>query len=250
MKMRDVRAILFDKDGTLFDFRKTWIPVMRKVSLEAAGGNRGLSDELLRAAGYDPGTDTFLPDGPIAAGNSGDIARAWGPLVTGYSLEDLQAMIDSASSLMGPGASVAVCDLSGLFGELRRAGYPLGLATSDSEAAARATLERFDLAGFFSWIAGYDSGDAKKPDPAVVEAFARAVGVDPRSVAVVGDTWHDLAMGRNAKAALVVGVLTGALGRDKLEGGCDAVLESIADIPSLLNSRSGRDTDAITARDK
>ncbi|WP_018525494.1 HAD family hydrolase [Alkalispirochaeta alkalica] len=239
MKTRDVRAVLFDKDGTLFDFRRTWIPVMERVSLDVSRGDRVLSEDLLRAAGYDPGEDVFAPDGPIAAGNAGDIARAWRPLAEGFSLAELQERIDRASSDLGPGASVPVCDLSALFGELRRAGYPLGLATSDSEAAARATLKRFGLESFFVRVAGYDSGGAKKPDPAVVEEFGRAAGVSSGAVAVVGDTWHDLTMGRDAGAALVVGVLTGALGRESLEGRCDVVLESIAGLPSLLGCGAG-----------
>jgi phosphoglycolate phosphatase len=40
MRVGEVRiqGVLFDKDGTLFDFHETWRPVMIKAALQAAGG--------------------------------------------------------------------------------------------------------------------------------------------------------------------------------------------------------------------
>ena len=34
-----IRGVLFDKDGTIIDYWRTWVPINREVALYAAGGN-------------------------------------------------------------------------------------------------------------------------------------------------------------------------------------------------------------------
>ena len=50
----NLEAIVFDKDGTLFDFDKTWLPGLREVAQHVAGsvGQPGLTAELLRSGGF------------------------------------------------------------------------------------------------------------------------------------------------------------------------------------------------------
>ena len=42
-----IRAILFDKDGTLFDFRETWLAAYRGATAEVAGLGPSFVDVLL-----------------------------------------------------------------------------------------------------------------------------------------------------------------------------------------------------------
>ena len=42
-----ITGILFDKDGTLFDYHASWMPANRRAALEVAGGDAALGDELL-----------------------------------------------------------------------------------------------------------------------------------------------------------------------------------------------------------
>ncbi|HKK47981.1 MAG TPA: HAD family hydrolase [Alkalispirochaeta sp.] len=229
-----ISAILFDKDGTLFDFRSTWLPILTDVANQVAQGNTKTAGALIRAAGYDPETDRFVPDGPIAAGNSHDIATAWQTVLPTRDTQELQQLIDHISEVRGPAASVPVCDLSALLDQLSQLDVVAGLATSDSEAGARKTLDRFDITGRFRWISGYDSGTGTKPDPAVVHAFARHISTPSRTIAVVGDTLHDIMMGRNAGAAVTIAVLTGAVARGVITPYADQVIDSIAELPELL----------------
>jgi phosphoglycolate phosphatase len=235
-----VRAILFDKDGTLFDFRGTWLPVFQEAAMLTADGDATLAERLLHAAGYDAQSDTFVPDGPIAAGSAEDVIRTWEPLLPGRDKAFLLGELDRYSAEIAPLRAQPVCDLSELMKTLCTGGYVLGLATSDSLRGARESLDRFGLEPYFRWVSGDDSGHGHKPDPRVVEGFARAVGVLPAQVAMVGDTFHDMRMGREAGVALLVGVLTGAVSRELLAPEADVVLESIAGLPELLNIRVPR----------
>ena len=56
------RGILFDKDGTLIDFRATWIPAYHGVAEELAqrlGGGAAMTGVLLARLGYDTAADSF-----------------------------------------------------------------------------------------------------------------------------------------------------------------------------------------------
>ncbi len=49
-RRRAIRAILFDKDGTLIDFQRSWGPVLQEASRFAAQGEEALARRLMAAA--------------------------------------------------------------------------------------------------------------------------------------------------------------------------------------------------------
>ncbi|HEY9538635.1 MAG TPA: HAD hydrolase-like protein, partial [Kiloniellaceae bacterium] len=67
-----------------------------------------------------------------------------------------------------------------------------------------------------------------------------AAGLDPAAVAVVGDSRHDLEMGRRAGCGLLVGVLTGTSSRDDLAPHAHHVIDSIAELEALLDTLAER----------
>ena len=68
----------------------------------------------------------------------------------------------------------------------------------------------------------------------MLQAFCNATGHAPGAVVMVGDTPHDLEMGRRAGAGLLVGVLTGTGERTDLLPLADVVLPSLAALPAHL----------------
>lgn len=233
------RGIVFDKDGTLLDYAATWGPVNRMAAERAAGGPGPLADALLEAGGWDPAAGRFRHGSPLAAGHAGEIAALWLEVLAGRGPfaehAALTRAIDRVFLEGGLAHAVPVTDLAALFAGLRRRGLALGLATSDSEAAARATAERFGLVSHLAFVAGYDSGHGVKPGPGMVQGFCAATGLPPASVMVVGDNSHDLEMGRAAGAGRVIGVLTGTGTRASLAA-ADAIADSIADLDPLLEA--------------
>jgi phosphoglycolate phosphatase len=99
---------------------------------------------------------------------------------------------------------------------------------------ARATVSLLEIDAFVSFLCGYDSGFGVKPGPGMVSAFCDRLRLQPAEVLVVGDTLHDVQMGRAAGAGLVVGVLSGTGTRDLFEPHCDHILENVLALESLI----------------
>ena len=236
MVRTQITGILFDKDGTLFDFQATWKRVIESV-LDTIAPDRETWSRMARSGGYDPVRGRFLPGSPVVAGSTNEIAQIWAGFRPDLGTAKIERILDDAGldALADPAALFpTAADLPGLLGGLRASGYALGVATHDSEQGARVQLAAAGAQSAFDFIAGYDSGHGLKPGPGMLLAFAEAVGIAPAGIVMVGDSRHDLEVGRNAGAAMAVGVLTGPATREDLAPFADHILPSIEHLPALL----------------
>lgn len=225
-----IRGILFDKDGTVIDYRRTWVPINKDVALYAARGDAALAAELLRLHGQDPDTDAVTANSVLAAGSIYDVADAFAGHLGARTPPDLAGAIDRIYSEGGARHAVPVEGAEQTLAELRRRGFRLGVATNDSEGGLTASLSRCGLLALLDFSVGCDSGFGSKPDPRMVHAFCAAAAVAPAEVAMVGDAVVDLAMGRAAGAGLTVGVLGGTSAREGLAGLADLIVANIGEL--------------------
>ena len=241
MVRTQITGILFDKDGTLFDFQATWKRVIESV-LDTLAPDREAWSRMARVSGYDPARGRFLPGSPVVAGSTGEIALLWAGFRPDLGAAKIERILDDAGldALADPTALFpTAADLPGLLAGLRADGYALGVATHDSEQGARLQLSAAGAVDAFDFIAGYDSGHGLKPGPGMLLAFAEAMGIPPASVVMVGDSHHDLEVAHSAGAAMAVGVLTGPATREDLAPHADHILPSIEYLPALLAQWKG-----------
>lgn len=224
-------AIIFDKDGTLFDFRRTWGAWAERMLDEIRAGDPALVPLAAEAMGFDIGQG-FRPSSIVIAGTSGEVGAALAA-ATGLAAAELEAMANRVATLT---PQVEVPGLSGTLIRLAER-HTLGLVTNDGEAPARAHLASVGIAHHFAFVAGYDSGYGAKPDPGPLLAFARATGADPARTLMVGDSRHDLAAGR-AAGMTTVGVLTGIAQAPDLADLADVILQDISLVPDWLDAKS------------
>lgn len=227
-----VSAILFDKDGTLFDFTASWANWTRSVIGVLSDGDAARARALADVLDFDLDTARFAPTSISIAGTLAEQAAALAPILPDQSEEEVRAYLDRAA---GRADMVPAAPLGPLMDRLLARGLTLGIATNDAEQAARRHLDRAGIMDRFAFVAGYDSGYDAKPEPGMCLAFARAIGRDPGNIVMVGDSLHDLHAGR-AAGMRTVGVLTGTADRATLAPMADAVLASIADLPAWLDT--------------
>ena len=234
--MRAFDGILFDKDGTLFDFKATWGAWSASLLGELAGGDTGLFDRLGRAVGFDVTTHAFAPDSPVIAHTAPEIAADLMPHLPHGT--DHAALVARMNTLAAEAEPVPAADLIPLFAGFRDRGLKVGLVTNDAEEPARRHLSHAGVLDYFDFIAGFDSGHGAKPEPGPLLAFCAAEGLDPARVAMVGDSRHDLISGRAAGMATVA-VLTGIAGAGELAPYADVVLPDIGRLPGWLDCVPG-----------
>jgi phosphoglycolate phosphatase len=223
-------GLVFDKDGTLFDFHATWSAWSGQFIDEITAGDPHRADALAAALGYDLEARAFDRRSPMIAGTMEVVVEAVHRVLPEFDLAALRGMIRESTALA---PQVEAVPLVPLFERLAGARLALGLATNDAELPARAHLQAAGLLGRFAFVAGYDSGHGAKPGPGMLAAFCRVTGLAPAACVMVGDTTHDLLSGR-AAGMRTVAVLTGLASRDELAPLADAVLPDIGALPEWL----------------
>lgn len=223
-------AVLFDKDGTLFDFQVSWSGWARTFLSEVSQGDTMRAADLGARIGFDWNRGVFRPGSCVIAGTDADIVSALLPALPGTTAADLRRRIRLAAATAPMAEAVP---LAPFLDALRDRGLRLGVATNDSEYAARAHLTQAGILDRFDFVAGADSGHGAKPGPGMCLAFAQAMGLDPSEVLMVGDSLHDLHAGRAAGMA-TLGVLTGIAVEAELAPHADMVLPDIGGLLDRL----------------
>lgn len=227
-----ITAIIFDKDGTLFDFTASWGAWTRGF-LDAVATSHDQRAHLAAVLGFDLAKETFAKNSPVIAATTPEIADILAPHLD-MDIVTLNAVMNqqAAKAMMRPAV-----DLPRVLGDLRARGLRLGLATNDTEAPARRHLTDAGILHLFDFIAGCDSGWGGKPAQGQLVAFAAHLGIDPAQAAMVGDSTHDLFAARAAGMASVA-VLTGVADIAELQPHADVVLPDISGLAGWLDQIS------------
>ncbi len=222
-----IDAILFDKDGTLFDFQSSWGEAMRRTVSELASGQEAAAADAL---GFDMAKGVFREDSLVIAGTAMDIGEA----LSRFSTASAPALAVEVDRIAAETSMAPVAGLEAALKELGR-GRPLGVVTNDTEAPARAHLAAAGIDGFFDFVAGFDSGYGQKPGPGPLLAFADKVGRAPERTLMVGDSLTDLLAAKSAGMPSVA-VLTGVADAEELSPFADVVLPDISYIAAWIEA--------------
>jgi phosphoglycolate phosphatase len=225
---------IFDKDGTLIDFRLMWGDwVAALASQLTAAHGAPLEAIVFSMMGVDRATGLVQPHGALAATPMRRLRAALVKALTkhGVAAGEVERIVSDAWHSPDPVTLARpLADLPALFGGLRARGIRVAIATSDDREPTERTLEHLGLRGLVEAVACADDGRPVKPNPDAVLWICRSLDVPVERTAVIGDAPADVAMGRAAGAGLVIGVLTGVGDRAALSPYTDIVLDSVADL--------------------
>ncbi len=229
---RDIEGIIFDKDGTLFDFHSTWADWTCSLLVALAAEYGTSPDILARAVDFDLAAGRFIPGSPLIGATNLEGAELLAGAIPGADARAIEETIRLTSAEAPLAAAVPLVPfLTGLAAR----GLKIGLVTNDTEYGARTHLRSAGVLEHFDFIAGYDTGHGAKPEAGGLLAFARAMGLAPSRVVMVGDSTHDLIPGR-AAGMHTLGVLTGIAKTAELAPYADDVLPDIGHIPGWLDA--------------
>ncbi|MGL4323522.1 MAG: HAD family hydrolase [Beijerinckiaceae bacterium] len=234
--MAGIKGVLFDKDGTLLEFNKTWGPAAHAVIETLTQGDTQKRQALTAIVGFVPGTMDLDPQAALVSAGTDDYGREWARVLGRPATPAFFAEIDAHFAAAVLKSLAPIAQAQPALARLHHRNLPMGLATNDAELNARQQMAALDFSRFMPFIAGYDSGFGGKPDPGMVLAFARARGLAAGEVVLVGDTLHDMHAARNA-GARAVAVLTGVHGkaaRPLLQGHADIIIDTLDELDDAL----------------
>ena len=232
--LSSIRGLLFDKDGTLFDFEKTWNSWTSRILTEVSKQSDVSISALADAIDFDLKTGKLLPQSIVIAGTHRQVTAALHTKLSNWDFEHLESyLLDYVIETR----QYEVVPLQKYFRKLKSEGLLLGVMTNDAERGAQAHLAAAGILDLLDFVAGSDTGFGCKPAPEPLLAFAKITGLKPDEIAMVGDSLHDL-QAAQAAGMMRIAVLTGVAKEDELKKHADLVLPSIANLLDLILKNS------------
>ena len=238
-EMYDVDLVIFDKDGTLVDFKAMWEHIFTRqvASLKrAVGASDALIDDLLTSMGVNSDEGRVDPLGPLALATYEEIR-----VIMAATLYRHGRPWDEATRLVGEVMSESqwppleelvrpIGDVAGLFHRLIDAGALIGVVTTDDRGMTETMLRMIGVDGLVSAMACSNDNIPLKPAPDGILALCRQLGVAPSRAMMVGDSPTDMLAAKAASVAARVGVTSGVSRREDLEPIATVILQSIHDL--------------------
>jgi phosphoglycolate phosphatase len=221
-----LKAILFDKDGTLLNYEKVWTPFAIK-SVEAFTEHFELhsqKEDVARALGLE--NNKMLSDSIAASGTGADIHAVYEGFAAGggkWAQEFYEENLDFIASHMEliDGSREVLTTLKSL-------DYKNVIVTSDSRKGAELFIRELGLTELIDDIVAGDDTRYKKPDFRVLRPFLEKHEYDVDDVVMIGDNNADTMLGE-AEGLYTIGVLSGTSRREQLKG-ADLIVDSVTDL--------------------
>lgn len=132
---------------------------------------------------------------------------------------------------------------------LKAAGFKLGCVTNKPACFTEPLLKELGMYDSFGIVISGDSLPTKKPDPAPLLHAAAFFGVAPERSLMVGDSISDVKAARAAGFAVVCVTYGYNHGNDIRDAGPDAVMDSLAELPALIEDAAGQERVRLSGND-
>jgi phosphoglycolate phosphatase len=209
----DIRVVVFDLDGTLFDTRADIVNAVNHG--RAALGLPPLEFDRIVAMvgnGVEVLAERAFRDSTVTP----------------------EEAVTRMMSYYTPDTPETAQLYPGVKETLPTIGKTLTIVSNKPQQLVEALLEKNQIRQYFDYVAGGDTFDRLKPDPAAIGFFKQRYQIeDARQILVVGDHRPDVQMAQNAGVASVY-CNYGFFGEDT--AGADYAIDAFADLPALIRA--------------
>lgn len=233
-----IKAIVFDKDGTLMRFEDFWIPTAEHavgLILSSLGIDKSKSQIFLDSIGTYDGKS-----GVLCHGTYKDMADAFSEV-----LKDLNISCDEEKLLklvsgsfhqsMRFGEIKSVCsNLPAILSSFKKSGLILSLVTSDDIHGTQKFLSTLKITDYFDEICTFDEIHPSKPNPYYMKMLCLKYNLKPCEIIMVGDTAADMNFAANA-GVTAIGIAEKSDDQKHLRNYTEYVLCNVSELAELLS---------------
>jgi phosphoglycolate phosphatase len=219
----DVKAVIFDLDGTVASFNLDYRAVRGDVRSYLL--REGVPASLLTV---NESIFEMLKKTEIFLKNSGKSNEAVEEVLNGaLAIAEKYELEAARNTSLLPGVDETLK-------ALKRMGLKIGLFTLSSDKAASYILQRFKLGDFFGVTVPRNKVNYVKPKPEHLEMALKVLGVLPEETVVVGDSDVDMESAKELEA-IAVGLPAGISTVEELTAhGANYIITSITDLPVVI----------------
>jgi phosphoglycolate phosphatase len=225
-----LQGVLFDLDGTLLDTAADIAFALNRTLLEF-GLLPAPQSEVRKMVGR--GSQVLIERAAAAQGRALDehLQRVMVERFFHFYGELEEANEDTAQTYVGAADALRV---------LHDAGLRIAVVTNKQYRFAEALLRRRGLSPCIDVVVGGDTCARRKPDPQPLLFACESIRVTPRQALMVGDSINDVQAARAAGIPVVCVSYGYNEGRDPQTLECDALIDTLADLPRLLQVKGSR----------
>lgn len=236
-----IKAIIFDKDGTLMDFDSFWVTVSRYAIADIfnkTGCTNGEIEQVLESLDVKGGVADI--NGILAQDPFPVMGRAINRCLEKYGVilsdeEATKLTVEAYHKNIDNGIVSPACkDLAEVMKRLKSIGVILAVATTDDPYDTELCLKKLGVFEYFDEIYTDDGKLPPKPDPYCIDALCKKYGFDKNEVVMVGDTLNDVRFADNGGID-VIGVAKNKTNQKILSENITNVMDDVSQIFGYLN---------------
>ncbi len=241
--MSQLKALILDKDGTLFPYSLWVSPMRRALSENLPVEKRRNRDEIVTSfLSVLSVRDGIVSDGSLLFDRKKRIRGGLKliALTLRYHLNPFRALRGFLSlkdryyyGFEDELKKYDLSDVKNTLSKLNAGGITLALFSNDSPASVKTVTDALSPVAFSYFVDS--SSRIRKPNPYAVKIFAEINGMKCSEIVLLSDTVEDLIMGRRAGCGKVI-ALEGTMKREDLEPYADAVISSFDEIEAFFVS--------------
>ena len=226
---REVKAILFDKDGTLTNIDNIWVEptemVIRNILKQHIKEDSPIMiEQMLELLGIVQGE--IVPNSVIASGTVEDLLDEIGKYfpINKKALYDVVLEDFRQYLLAHPDMIIPIGDVAFLISELKHKGIKVGVVTNDSYIPTKTIFEILKIWHLFDFVATPDEYPAKPSSDSLIGA-SEHLAVPLHEIFYVGDSYLDMDYAKHCGGGIAV--LTSGSDVQKMKEQSLLVLDSV-----------------------
>ena len=207
--MDNIKALVFDKDGTLIDTALFWKNFSTGVAkdilkLWKREDDTSLFLKLMHHVGFNE-NGSIIPESIVVSGTSVDIINGWVKIFaeSGISVTKEELSLRFEKDYRYGKVEPLYSGIKEIFEYYFNREIKIALATSDNYDSSLHCCKLLGIDSFISVIASKDKVKRPKPYPDSMEYITNLLGIAPENIVMIGDSANDMLFAKNSGAKAV-----------------------------------------------